>query len=117
MDEAEKIVGVPDERIPELAASVGIFLNHATLEIELFKSGNHEQMCDVIIDLIENGAAKKRAGNLKNNPSILDEARFLADIEEIGKGRYAQRLASTLSHLACPAYINDAITYVNNKAH
>lgn len=40
-----------------------------------------------------NNAAKKRALELRDNPETLDSSRFLKDIEEIGKARFAQRYA------------------------
>ena len=40
---------------------------------------------------------------------------MLQDIEAIGKGRFAQRLASRLKGDICPQYIRDAITFIADK--
>lgn len=115
MDESIAVDKIPDPAILGIAPSFGVFLNNSTLEIELFRSGNHEQMCNIIAELSENGAACARAIAWRTNPSSLDSERFLKDIEEVGKGRYAQRLASVLSEKACPSYIEKAITYVRSR--
>lgn len=99
----------------EKATEYGIFMNNYTFEIELFKSGRFESMCRTLIELTTNGAAKTRCEELIQNPDNLDEVRFLNDIEEIGKGRFAQRYASVLKKTPenyCPNYIREAIEHV-----
>jgi putative ATP-dependent endonuclease of OLD family len=113
-DELERI---PDDAIPSIASSFGIFLNGHTFEIELLLAGNHEKMCDVLAELTTNGAAMKRAAALRKDPTNIDRKQFLKDIEEIGKGRFSQRLASVLHQQLCPKYIADAINYVNARIH
>lgn len=112
MDESIPVGEIPDQVILDMAPDFGIFLNNSTLEVELFTSGNHVHMCNVIDELSENGAARARATAWKTNPTNLDSERLLKDIDEIGKGRYAQRLASVLSKQACPEYIEKAIIHV-----
>jgi putative ATP-dependent endonuclease of OLD family len=46
------------------------------------------------------------------DPSSLDSVQLLSDISDIGKGRFAQRLASNISGTACPIYIKQAVEYV-----
>jgi putative ATP-dependent endonuclease of OLD family len=75
----------------------GLFLNTHTLEVDLFRVGNHEVMCETLRSLTASAKAKERAQKWSEKPDSLDISRFLKDIEAIGKGRYAQRLASTLS--------------------
>jgi len=81
----------------------------------LFKCGQHKSICKTIIELSDNGAAKKRATVWNDKPDELDIDRFLKDIEEIGKGRFAQRFSSNISGVSYPNYILDAIDYVSNK--
>jgi len=55
---------------------------------------------------------------LAADPSSLRSKQFLKDIDSIGKGRFAQRLASAL--LAdkvdvCPHYIKAALDYIKGK--
>lgn len=104
----------PDDYIA-IGEQNGIFVNHFTLEIELFYCGLQTEMCDVLHDLTDNGAAKRRAESWKENPGTLNEQGFLEDIKVIGKGRFAQRLASTIESQNCPAYIKGAMTYVATR--
>jgi putative ATP-dependent endonuclease of OLD family len=106
------------EGIRTRGAEHGFFLNNATFEVDLFRCGQHRTMTDTIIALTDVAVAGTRAQKWQNHPSSLDEARFLADISEIGKGRFAQRLASVISTKktkACPDYITQAITYVADR--
>jgi putative ATP-dependent endonuclease of OLD family len=101
-----------DDEIVELGESHGFFVGDSTFEIDLFKNGRHESMCRTLAELTTSGAGKKRAEGWKANPNTLEDARFLSDIEAIGKGRFAQRLATRVSHDKCPRYIRNAIAHV-----
>lgn len=105
---------VPDKDIPAQAMEYGIFLNSKTFEIELFLAGISEKMRDAVVELSTNGAAQKRVVGYAAKPESLDQEQFLKDIEEIGKGRFAQRLASLLDNKVCPSYIEKAILYVRD---
>lgn len=100
------------------ATSDGVFVTRHTLEIATFKCGRHKSMADAIDELTTNGAAKKRAQDWRTTPATLDEERFLSDIEEIGKGRFAQRLAGNIvkrGGKACPDSVKEAIAYVAER--
>jgi putative ATP-dependent endonuclease of OLD family len=101
-----------EEKQLEFALKRGLFLNDHCLEVDLFKAGRHKSMCGAIAELTENGAAKKRAGDWAAKPASIDAGQFIKDITAIGKGRFAQRLASIITEDICPNYIRDAITYV-----
>ncbi|PFN52540.1 ATP-dependent endonuclease [Bacillus cereus] len=105
------------DELLKLASNYGIFMNNYTLEIDLFNSGRHISMCDTIIELSENGAAKKRAKEWRREKCFnADEKQFLKDIEGIGKGRFAQRLASNFQNKkAIPPYILEALEYVKER--
>ena len=103
------------ENLLQAAKVNGIFLNVYTLEVDFFKCGGHEIFCDTLIDLTTNGAVKKRAEGWKGNPDSLDPKQMLKDVEAIGKGRFAQRLASGLKGDICPEYIRNAITFLARK--
>lgn len=65
-----------------------------------------------------NPPMKKRMQGWASDVGSLDTDRFLADIETVGKGRFAQRLASVIaesSTKACPRYIIKAVKYVAKK--
>jgi len=100
-----------DERLAR-APALGIFLNSHTLEIDLFESGCHRSICKTLIELADSRAVKLRALDWCKEPNSLDKSQFLNDIGAIGKGRFAQRLASRINASCCPPYIEEAIKYV-----
>lgn len=59
-----------------------------------------------------------RFASLATDPDSLDPSQFLKDIDSIGKGRMAQRLAAVLMkedvHV-CPEYIESALNYLKAK--
>lgn len=110
--EPEEYEALSDDERLERAPQRGIFLNNHTLEIDLFKSGCHESMCNTLIELTENNAARERAQDWHAEPDSLDKEQFLEDIRAIGKGRFAQRLASYIETGGSPPYIEEAIRYV-----
>ncbi len=101
-----------EDGVLETGPEHGIFLNDYTFEVTLFRAGNHEVMCDSLTRLTGNAAAKERAQEWKDDPDTLTEVQMLKDINAIGKGRFAQRLASRMTEGACPDYIREAIDYV-----
>ena len=104
-----------DKPIPELlalAVEQGLFLNQYTFEVDLFKCGRHKSICRTLTELAESDVAKERAKQWLEAPTDLDPERFLGDIENIGKGRFAQRLANNMAGTLCPSYIKEAIKYV-----
>ncbi len=114
-----KLEGLNTTSLLKLANDNGLFVGDHTLEVDLFRSGRPVGTCTAIEQLTNNGAAKARAVGWRGKTTTLDPKRFLADIEEIGKGRYAQRLstiitANTKSNV-CPKYISSAIKYVADR--
>jgi len=102
-------------KLLKTANDLGLFLNAYTFEVDLFKSGRHKSICNTIVELTENGAAEKRALAWQKKPDSLDAEQMLKDIEGIGKGRFAQRLASRLQKDICPQYIRDAVKFLADK--
>lgn len=100
------------------ATSDGVFVTPLTLEVAIFKCGRHNSLTGTIEQLSTNGAAQERAKAWRAAPDSLDIARFLSDIEEIGKGRFAQRYAGNLvkgTSKACPDSIKGALAYVAER--
>lgn len=96
----------------------GIFVTPHTLEVAVFNSGRHISLTKTIEELTRNTKARERAGAWRNDPPSLNTTRLLADIEAIGKGRFAQRLASRLAKSqskACPDSVKGAIAYVADR--
>jgi putative ATP-dependent endonuclease of OLD family len=98
-----------------LAAEYGIFLNDYTLEVDLFK----DEFGPVIIETLREGEfGPTRQGWIDDweaDPDALDIKKYLSLIDTIGKGRFAQRLASRMGDLEPPAYISDAIKFVADR--
>ncbi len=104
-----------EDDLLQAANERGLFLNDYTLEIDLFKSGRPKGICNTLIELTTNGAVKKRATARKEAPDSLDPEQILKDIEAIGKGRFAQRIASRLKGSTCPKYIRNAVDFLAGK--
>ena len=107
--------GMSVQEVFESAKRLGCFVNNYTLEIDMFRSGLHQIMTGALIELSSNGAARARAQQWGQHPDELDPEQFLKDVTEVGKGRYAQRLASALEGQICPDYIREAIEYVAQR--
>jgi len=114
MDKAEFAQGNNQELLGK-AEGCGLFLNNYTLEVDLFRSGWHQSIYSTLSALTTNNAAKERMNTWTSNPEQLDPIRYLKDIDKIGKGRFAQRLASIMEGGNCPDYIRGAITYVAER--
>lgn len=106
-----------DEQILSSSSNYGIFLNDYTFEVDLFNCGQHEAMCSVLSTLTSNEAIQGRLANWQMSPNSLSPEQFLKDIDTVGKGRFAQRLASNLHQPNCPDYIREAIEYVVQRIH
>ena len=68
--------------------------------------------------LTTNSKIHSRFNILAEDPSKLNPEEFLKDINSVGKGRLAQRLASILSvnkKEVCPPYIKSALDYIKGK--
>ena len=90
----------------------GIFVNIDTLETELFEGDYAQEMIDT---LREHNFSKKRKALLdewEDKPSTVDYKVLLKMIEQIGKGRFAQRLAIRVPGNPVPSYISKAINHV-----
>lgn len=108
-----EVPDVDDDDLPAAAADAGLFLNEHTLEVDLFRNGHHREMVETLAELTRNAACRARARRWGEDPATLVPARLLADIETVGKGRFAQRLAAHLNAgLQPPAYIAGAIRFV-----
>jgi len=102
----------------EKAEECGIFLNEYTFEIDLFEEGAEDEFAAAMKGLTDNKAMHKRFDELSKYPKKLDPKQFLKDIDSVGKGRFAQRLASLLlakGNDVCPPYIKAALDYMKAK--
>ena len=111
----KKLKGKDRAELLEVAPSCGLFVNEYTFEVDLFTCGRHKSICKTLIELTGSQSAKDRAENWRKNPDELDPEKMLSDIEKIGKGRFAQRLAGNMKSKDCPTYIEKAIKYVATR--
>lgn len=93
----------------------GIFLNDHTFEVDLLRCGYFRSTARAMEELCSVKAAVDRAKKRAETKKLDDEDDFLRDIAYVGKGRFAQRLASHISNSKCkkcPEYILKAIKHV-----
>lgn len=98
-----------------VAETNGVFLNEYTFEVDLFRCGYFCNIARVMEGLCSVKVAVERAKKRAENKTIDDEREFLRDIDYVGKGRFAQRLAAHISESdckICPDYILKAIKHV-----
>lgn len=93
---------------------IGIFVNESTLEAELIKSGYQEEFCSVYEEL---GASRLQLQRFKAAIERNNIYEVIKRIETVGmgKGRFAQRLASYLDANRVPLYIEKAIRHLVEK--
>lgn len=90
----------------------GIFINTWTLEIDLFNSGYAKAIIAILREANFGPNRSALIAAWEEDESTLDPPKLLALIDDIGKGRFAQRLATQLEDKEVPSYIERAIAYV-----
>jgi len=108
------------EATDEAAAENGIFVNGHTFEIALFECGLTVEFEEAMTSISSTGKRTERMEEWVSGNEEFDPEQFLKDIEEVSKGRFAQRLASFIvkrGSTACPDYIRKAIAYVQERAN
>ncbi|MGC9449225.1 ATP-dependent nuclease [Cereibacter johrii] len=103
-----------DESFAEIQ-KFGIFVNGSTLETELFEGDFAQEMIDTLRE--HNFGAKRRAllDAWEAKPEDFDSEELIKMIEQMGKGRFAQRLATRTPGKVTPNYIADAINHVVSR--
>jgi putative ATP-dependent endonuclease of OLD family len=97
------------------ARQEGLFVGTITCEPDMFAAGAHVPIGQTLAELAPGPTARQRGEEWMAAPATLNREQFLKDIEEIGKGRFAQRLCGRLEGAHCPAYIADAIEHVRTR--
>ncbi|MCY4572765.1 MAG: AAA family ATPase [Gemmatimonadetes bacterium] len=108
-------LGADGAHLEVLAEANGIFLNHHTLEVDLYKGGFADP---VLTTLAEAGFGQHRRTEIQEwmaEPERADLRRLLELVNFVGKGRFAQRLAPLLADREPPEYIAKAITFVADR--
>jgi putative ATP-dependent endonuclease of OLD family len=97
------------------AETYGYFVNGSTLEPELFIGGLAGEMQRVIEqELALNQNMRDAIQGWVDDPWHLDEEALIRLIERIGKGRFAQALAPSVSESTCPDYIRHALEFIRD---
>jgi putative ATP-dependent endonuclease of OLD family len=111
----KKLNGKDQSELLSIARNGGLFLNEFTFEVDLFKCGRHKSICSTLLQLAGSQAARDRAQKWRDNPEDCEPEDLLSDIDKIGKGRFAQRLAGNMKGNHCPPYVEKAIKHVVTK--
>lgn len=93
----------------------GVFTNTHTLEVDMFNEGLMEQIVETLREI---KFSSRRLGLIKTwseDKDTLDTEEYLKLFDVVGKGRFAQRLASRLDGVEAPDYIKDAIEFVASR--
>lgn len=118
LNEVDDEYGYDDLDIDDVlkyAAEFGYFVNESTLESDLFAAGMAEEMKTVIEqELPLRQATRDALQEWVDDPDQVNEDRLLKLIERIGKGRFAQALAPSVSEDVCPAYIRSALEHIRD---
>ena len=102
----------------KMAPKNGIFMGTHTLEVDLFKSGLKDKFVEALNDVGTSEPMKERMKGWAKDMTSLDTEAFLKDIDLVGKGRIAQRLATIISASktrSCPDYVAQSLKYVYEK--
>ena len=116
--DADKWDALSIDQVLSLAPKRGVFLNTFTFEVDLFQAGAAIAFSEAVNSLTTNKKIHARFKSLAGKPKTLVPAQFLKDIDSIGKGRVAQRLASIFvakQSCACPPYIEAALKYMKAR--
>jgi len=103
------------EALLKLSPNYGVFVNSHTFEVDLFQAGLHDAFAEAMERLGGNSRIRERMKNWAADPRTIDVDAFLKDIESVGKGRFAQRLASIIIEsdlTVCPKYISRGVKHV-----
>lgn len=129
-DLLETIVGedayseIKDDDLLEATWENGLLSGDSTFELDLLHEGRGLEIAQVLIDFAPGKKARQRAEGWKNDPTSIDDDALLADISTIGKGRFAQRLATVMKwrhpgmggiSLQGPRYVIGAIIFIAGK--
>jgi len=110
--------GTDFDDLLKMAPAFGIFMNTHTFEVDLFKAGLATYFTETMNAIGSNDVMKSRMRTWATETASLDADKFLNDINKVGKGRFAQRLADFVAKSgtnACPEYIKEAVEHVARK--
>lgn len=99
-----------DATLRSTAATADIFLNESTFELAIANDPSTSSALLAALDAEGFGTKRRnRISKWRADPSSIDAEQLLAMVADVGKGRFAARLASANASLTPPAYIKAAI--------
>ena len=115
-EEIEQTLTTTDEQaLRILTEEYGIFLNDHTLEVDLFKEGYENYIVETLHEYGFGPTRTARIDEWAEDTDALEVKPYLSLIEEIGKGRFAQRLAGHLENVEQPSFVGAAIEFVADR--
>lgn len=93
----------------------GIFVNDGTLETDLFEGSHAQAMIDILRTYFGSQERRVMLDNWEEDSHSYEPETLLKMIEQVGKGRFAQRLAARVSEGFVPGYIAAAISHVTSR--
>jgi putative ATP-dependent endonuclease of the OLD family len=90
----------------------GIFVNDDTLETELFEGDFALAMIETLREHNFSAQRKAMLDAWEADPSTYNRKRLISMVEQMGKGRFAQRLATRVPGFDVPDYVSAAIKHV-----
>lgn len=110
-----KALGDSDE-FCESCEAHGVFLNMHTLEVDMFKDEDFtKSLIETLREAPWGPERKSWIADWEADAAKLEVDKYLKMIDAIGKGRFAQRLASRVEGVMPPAYIAGAISFVVDR--
>lgn len=106
-----------DEVILPAGEEAGLFVNSHTFEVDLFEAGWSGEFDTAMTELKPGSVAADRMTGWQVLGAPEPE-QFLKDLDEVGKGRFAQRLSSVIQmsdKTNCPEYISKALKHVVDR--
>ncbi len=104
-----------EARIEEMAEDNGIFLSRHTLEMDLYEGGLVDPFLNTLSEAGFGPRRLYRIAQWREAPETVTAQELLPLIDTVGKGRFAQRLATLLADEEPPEYIVKAISFVADR--
>ena len=109
----EELKKLPDyDKFGKKCEEFGVFTNVHTLEVDLFNYGFGPAIIETLREARFGNERKGWIAEWEADSESLDADKFISLVEEIGKGRFAQRLVSRIGGHKPPAYIRRAIEFL-----
>jgi putative ATP-dependent endonuclease of OLD family len=115
LDPKENHAALSESDIFRRGRRKGYFVNADTLEPALFAAGLGEAMRHILLSQLSLGQKTKDGlQGWVNDPNTVSTPYLINLIDRVGKGRFAQVLASSVTAAVCPTYIRQALEHIRD---